>query len=712
MKNKDSFNTASSFMLRTALLFICLSGFLVGQTQFSVAQVPQKFSYQAVARDGSGNVLPSKSISIRISILDGSPTGVANYSEVHSVTTNQFGLFTLQIGGGTIVSGSMNNVPWSNGNQWLKVEMDATGGINYLNMGATQLLSVPFAMVAGTTSNIKLDDMSDVECPNPVSGQVLKWNGAKWVPADDNTTGSGSGSSLWTQSGSNIYNFNGGNVGVGNSNPSALLDVGGSNPSNTVLGQFRNSNSLSTSNVLNISNNGTGYNLYSYKTGQSEGAYFEKDNTGSGTANVYITNNGTGNSIDAFATGTGYAGGFHGGAKSLGGIYSTVTGSGYAGKFEGDISGNGIYAGVTGAGYAGFFKGKTKIQSASTNPGVPQLSLYEENISGYARLNFQNASSATSYWGIGGLVSSSAASARMSFAYNSSEDVLSLTGDGNVGMSIKDPLAKLHVYGSEKFSGAMAKIENNNPANANSVLTLSSISSSELITASKSGIGYGINIQKTGLYSATAAVYGATAGNSGEGVRGSAFGNGGYGIYGNAAGNGTNSYFGVYGYASGSSGADYSIYGLQGQGTNDWAGYFSGNVGYTGVLLSTSDAKLKQDVNPVTGSLEKIMQLKPRSYFYRHDGDYAMMHLPEGEQTGLIAQELEKVYPNLVKKSTFTYIDKGQSEKDKEGEVKTTQIDYKGVNYIGLIPELINAIQEQQKEIEELKLQLSQLGKK
>lgn len=709
----NKFNQLKVMQVQKALLyFVCLTGVLLWQNQFTAAQVPQKFSYQAVARDGSGNALPSKTIGIRISVLDGSATGVANYMEAHTVTTNQFGLFTLQIGGGTVVSGSMNNVPWSNGNQWLKVEMDINGGINYTNMGATQLLSVPFAMVAGTTSDIKLNDLSDVDCSNPVTGQVLKWNGAKWVAADDNASGGSGGSSLWTQSGTNIYNFNGGNVGVGNSNPSALLDVGGNNSSNAVLGQFQNLNSSSTSNVLNLSNNGTGYNLYSMKTGQSEGAYFIKDNTGSGTANVYITNNGTGNSVDAFATGKGYAGGFHGGADALGGVYATVTGKGYAGKFDGSINGNGIYAGVTGAGYAGLFNGKTKIQYAGTGAASAHLSLYEESVTGYARLNFQNASSATNYWGIGGMVNSTAASARMSFAYGSSGEVLTLTGDGRVGIGITEPGAKFHLNGDVAYTGAMAKIENNNPANANTVLTLKSISSSELITASKSGIGYGLNIQKTGLYSATAAIYGATAGDNGEGIRGSAFGNGGYGVYGNAAGSGTNSYFGVYGYASGSTGADYGIYGLQGQGANDWAGYFSGNLGYTGMLLSTSDEKLKQDVNPLSESLEKIMKLQPKTYFYRHDGVYANMHLPEGEQTGLIAQELEKVFPELVKQSTYTYIEKGEMENGKEGDVKTSQIEYKGVNYIGLIPVLIDAIQKQQQEIEELKLQVSRLNKK
>ena len=105
------------------------------------------------------------------------------------------------------------------------------------------------------------------------------------------------------------------------------------------------------------------------------------------------------------------------------------------------------------------------------------------------------------------------------------------------------------------------------------------------------------------------------------------------------------------------------------------------------------------------------MQLQPKTYEYKHDGDYAHMNLPQGEQVGLIAQDLEKIIPSLVQPATFSYVVKDDTRDGEEGAVTTTQIDYKGVNYIGLIPVLIGAIQDQQKEIEELKSQISQLSK-
>ena len=59
------------------------------------SQAPQKFNYQAIVRDGAGNILPDQDIGIKISILEGTVDGTIVYSETHSPTTNDFGLVTL-----------------------------------------------------------------------------------------------------------------------------------------------------------------------------------------------------------------------------------------------------------------------------------------------------------------------------------------------------------------------------------------------------------------------------------------------------------------------------------------------------------------------------------------------------------------------------------------------------------------------------------------
>jgi len=112
------------------------------------AQSPQKFNYQAVARNAQGAVLPNQNVTIRASMLDGSASGTSQYSETHSTTTSQLGLFNLAIGGGTVVSGNFANITWANGDKYLKIEMDPAGGNNFVLVGTSQLLSVPYALYA------------------------------------------------------------------------------------------------------------------------------------------------------------------------------------------------------------------------------------------------------------------------------------------------------------------------------------------------------------------------------------------------------------------------------------------------------------------------------------------------------------------------------------------------------------------------------------
>ena len=120
------------------------------------AQAPMSFKYQAVARDAGGLILQNKIISLKISILSNSPTGTLVYSETHNLATNNFGLVDMNIGKGTVLSGNFNQINWSNGSYFLKTEMDVSGGTNYVFMGTTQLLSVPYALYSersGKSSN-------------------------------------------------------------------------------------------------------------------------------------------------------------------------------------------------------------------------------------------------------------------------------------------------------------------------------------------------------------------------------------------------------------------------------------------------------------------------------------------------------------------------------------------------------------------------------
>lgn len=133
--------------MRTSILFIAT---LVVFSTFIQAQTPQAFQYQAALRNEAGNILVNQPVSFKISILSESPSGVTIYEESHNDSTNEFGLVTLEIGSGIQIIGDFSLIPWGDGTFFLQVSMDETGGTNYQLMGASQLLSVPYALHAAT----------------------------------------------------------------------------------------------------------------------------------------------------------------------------------------------------------------------------------------------------------------------------------------------------------------------------------------------------------------------------------------------------------------------------------------------------------------------------------------------------------------------------------------------------------------------------------
>jgi vacuolar-type H+-ATPase subunit I/STV1 len=114
--------------------------------------------------------------------------------------------------------------------------------------------------------------------------------------------------------------------------------------------------------------------------------------------------------------------------------------------------------------------------------------------------------------------------------------------------------------------------------------------------------------------------------------------------------------------------------------------YASGIVYCNGAALC-SDQRWKTNIKPIQNALDNVLKMQGVTYYWKVD-EYPDKHFPEGEQIGFIAQEIEKVYPQVV----LT---------DKDG--------YKSVDYSKLTPILVEAIKEQQKIIEELQKVIQQL---
>jgi hypothetical protein len=169
-------------------------------TGFSAnAQTPQAIPYQAVARDVNGNLIANQNISLRFSLVDQYIIPTTYYQETQSVTTNLLGLFTANFGQGVATIGTFSSINWGGGFlKYLKVEMDITGGNNYVDMGSSPILSVAFALYSEKSGN-GMPVASDF-------GSTMYWNGAGW---DNNT---------------NLFN-GGQNVGIGTATPSTKLEV-------------------------------------------------------------------------------------------------------------------------------------------------------------------------------------------------------------------------------------------------------------------------------------------------------------------------------------------------------------------------------------------------------------------------------------------------------------------------------------------------------
>ena len=130
---------------------IVATSLFIGSLAF--AQAPEKMSYQAVVRNTTNNLVTNQPVGMQISILQGSPTGTAVYVETQTPTSNANGLVSLEIGGGSVVSGNMAAINWANGPYFIKTETDPTGGSSYTITGTSQLLSTPFALYAKTSGS-------------------------------------------------------------------------------------------------------------------------------------------------------------------------------------------------------------------------------------------------------------------------------------------------------------------------------------------------------------------------------------------------------------------------------------------------------------------------------------------------------------------------------------------------------------------------------
>ncbi|NQV52154.1 MAG: hypothetical protein HQ500_03180, partial [Flavobacteriales bacterium] len=247
----------SSLWRTASLLFLLFITFSINV----LAQSPQGINYQAVARNADGEPFADTTLDVTITLAQNASLSTTQYIEVHSVQTNTYGLFSLIIGDGTPTLGTFLDVTWETGTVFLNVQ------IGSLDMGTTQMMSVPYALFAESSddgdwgindSTVFTNKKVGIGTDQPIADLDMFLTGQSAYAA---FSGSGDGNNYagmllgaagqnrrWnvlhrqdaaTQNGLMFEYFDGttyysrlfidrfGKVGIGNDDPQALLDVSG-----------------------------------------------------------------------------------------------------------------------------------------------------------------------------------------------------------------------------------------------------------------------------------------------------------------------------------------------------------------------------------------------------------------------------------------------------------------------------------------------------
>jgi uncharacterized protein (TIGR02145 family) len=172
---------------------VVVIGILLVAILQTMGQVPQKFSYQAVLRNADGTVMAGQAVAVMVSLHKVATDGEVVYSEVHSATTSSQGVIALPIGGGTVESGVFASIPWSE-NIFIQIDVKKADESTYQTMGTSQILSVPYAITAGSVKEVASSSSATDDEPIFVvknkNGEIVfaVYQGGVRVYVDDSST--------------------------------------------------------------------------------------------------------------------------------------------------------------------------------------------------------------------------------------------------------------------------------------------------------------------------------------------------------------------------------------------------------------------------------------------------------------------------------------------------------------------------------------------
>ena len=114
-----------------------------------------------------------------------------------------------------------------------------------------------------------------------------------------------------------------------------------------------------------------------------------------------------------------------------------------------------------------------------------------------------------------------------------------------------------------------------------------------------------------------------------------------------------------------------------------------------------TDSEIKKNVSDISNPLQSIAKLEPRVFEYNND-KYKELRLPSGTQYGFTVENIQAVFPSLVRTENKSYL---------VGKNLSRQATIKSVDFEGLVPILVASIQQLQNEVELLKAEVQALKK-
>jgi hypothetical protein len=451
------------------------------------AQSPEKMSYQAVIRDASNNLVTNQSVGMQISILQGSPSGVAVYVETHNPSTNDNGLVSVEIGNGTVVSGSMNSINWGAGSYFIQTETDPTGGIAYTITGTSELISVPYALYANTAGSVLNDQINDADADSTNEYNTgASLSGTTLAITDGGGNQTVDLSSLQDGTGTDDQNI----TGSGLTGTDLTIGIEGGSSEVVDLSSLQDGTGTDDQNITGSGLTGTDLTI-GIEGGSSEVVDLSSLQDGTGTDDQNITGSGL--------TGTDLTIGIEGGSSEVIDLSSLQDGTGTDAQTLSftspnlsisngnsvDLSGltdDGDWVVSSGTNYTNGNDGNIGIGNLSSSQNRWQLTVKDtvdcmlssdsidvsELFSVYTRnlnenntgvgIGFQSTSTVS---GVGAAIvherTSSNSRGKLHFATKSSssaasEDLpirLTLDESGRLGIGVTDPTEKLHVYGGD-----------------------------------------------------------------------------------------------------------------------------------------------------------------------------------------------------------------------------------------------------------------------